>query len=69
MPDKVLLRIKRQEKTEAASYAEVIRNAPAEATAAGVTRDEALTGPAVEVFLHEIGHAVFDMLKVQHVMR
>ncbi len=44
--------------------AEVIRNAPTETTAAGVTRDEALVGPAVEVFLHEIGHAVFDMLKV-----
>jgi len=43
---------------------DVFRNAPTETTAAGVTRDEAIVGPGVEVFLHEIGHALFDMLKV-----
>jgi Putative metallopeptidase len=43
---------------------EVLRNAPQETTAAGVTRDDAIAGPGVEVFLHEIGHALFDMLKV-----
>ena len=44
--------------------AEVFGNAPTETTAAGVTRDDAIVGPGVEVFLHEIGHALFDMLKV-----
>src|SRR6185503_3860355 len=40
--------------------AEVFGNAPEETTAAGVTRDDAIVGPGVEVFLHEIGHALFD---------
>ena len=44
--------------------AEVMGNAPLETTAAGVTRDEAIVGPGVEVFLHEIAHALFDMLKL-----
>jgi hypothetical protein len=43
---------------------DVLKNAPKETTAAGVTRSEAIVGPAVEVFLHEFGHAVFDYLKV-----
>jgi hypothetical protein len=43
---------------------EVIANAPEDTTAAGVTRDDAIAGPGMEVFLHEIGHALFDMLKV-----
>lgn len=42
---------------------EVQAAAPSETTPAGVTRDDAIVGPGVEVFLHEIGHAVFDMLK------
>jgi hypothetical protein len=43
--------------------AEAIRNAPTETTA-GVTPEDAITGPIVEVFLHEIGHAIFDLLKL-----
>jgi hypothetical protein len=43
---------------------EVFSKAPKETTEAGVTRDDAIVGPGVEVFLHEIGHALFDMLKV-----
>ena len=43
---------------------DVQRNAPQETTAAGVTRVDAIIGPAVEVFLHEVGHAVFDYLEV-----
>jgi hypothetical protein len=43
---------------------EQLRNAPKETTSAGVTRAYALIGPTVEVFLHEVGHAVFDYLKV-----
>jgi len=43
---------------------EVLRNAPEVTTAAGVTRQDAIIGPTIEVFLHEIGHAIFDLLKV-----
>jgi hypothetical protein len=43
---------------------EVLKNAPKETTAAGVTRADAIVGPTVEVFLHEFGHAVFDYLQV-----
>jgi hypothetical protein len=42
----------------------VLHNAPKETTPAGVTRDDAIVGPGVEVFLHEIGHAVFNLLQV-----
>src|SRR3954464_12437269 len=44
--------------------AEILANAPEETTPAGVTRKDAVLGPAIEVFLHEIAHAVFSMLKV-----
>lgn len=43
---------------------EQLKNAPKETTAAGVTRVDAIVGPTVEVFLHEVGHAVFDYLRV-----
>jgi hypothetical protein len=43
---------------------DILRNAPKETTAAGVTRTDAIIGPALEVFLHETGHAVFDYLSV-----
>ena len=43
---------------------EQMKNAPKETTPAGVTRVDAIVGPTVEVFLHEVGHAVFDYLKV-----
>lgn len=43
---------------------DVLRNAPKETTAAGVTRVDAVVGPTLEVFLHEVGHAVFDYLEV-----
>ena len=42
--------------------ADVLRNAPKETTAAGVTRTDAIVGPTLEVFVHEVGHAVFDYL-------
>jgi Putative metallopeptidase len=44
--------------------ADILRNAPKETTAAGVTRIDAIIGPTLEVFLHEVGHAVFDYLAV-----
>jgi Putative metallopeptidase len=43
---------------------EVLRDAPDVATTAGVTSEDAIVGPTVEVFLHEIGHAIFHLLKV-----
>jgi hypothetical protein len=42
----------------------VMRNAPKETTPAGVTPQDAVVGPTVEVFLHEVSHALFDLLKV-----
>ena len=44
--------------------ADILRNAPKETTPAGVTRADAIVGPTLEVFLHEVGHAVFDYLSV-----
>ena len=43
---------------------EVMRNAPQTTTPAGVTPEDALRGPWVEVFMHEIAHALFNLLKV-----
>ena len=43
---------------------EVWKNVPEQTTPAGVTPIDALIGPVVDVFLHEAGHAVFDILKV-----
>ena len=45
-------------------FDDIFRNAPRETTPAGVTRADAILGPTLEVFLHEVGHAVFDYLKV-----
>jgi hypothetical protein len=42
----------------------ILQNAPKETTAGGLTPRDALVGPTVDVFLHEVGHAVFDMLNV-----
>jgi hypothetical protein len=44
--------------------ADFLRNAPQQTTPAGVTRADAIVGPTIEVFLHEVGHAVFDYLGV-----
>ena len=43
---------------------DILQNAPKETTPAGVTRSDAIVGPTLEVFLHEVGHAVFDYLSV-----
>lgn len=44
--------------------AENFKNAPRRQPLGGVTRQDAMLGPAVEVVLHEVGHAVFDMLDI-----
>lgn len=42
---------------------EAIQNAPKHTTPDGVSHEDAILGPGIEVFLHEVGHAIFDMLK------
>jgi len=39
-------------------------HAPLDADEYGVTRRDAIIGPTVDLFLHEMGHAVFDLLKI-----
>jgi len=43
---------------------DVWKNVPEEITPAGVAPIDALIGPVMDVFLHEAGHAVFDLLEV-----
>jgi hypothetical protein len=43
---------------------DVWNNVPEEPTSAGVAPIDALIGPVMDVFLHEAGHAVFDLLQV-----
>ncbi len=46
-------------------YIEELRaNVPKETTEDGVTPEDAVIGPVFEVFLHEISHALFKMLKM-----
>ena len=43
---------------------EVWKNVPEEPTPDGVAPIDALVGPVMDAFLHEAGHAVFEMLRV-----
>jgi hypothetical protein len=43
---------------------EISHNAPLETTPAGVSPIDAVLGPVVDVFLHETGHAIFELLKI-----
>lgn len=46
-------------------YLEAVHKiAPATATPEGVTPDNAVLGPLLEVFLHEVAHALFDQLRI-----
>jgi hypothetical protein len=42
--------------------AEFVSNAPEQISPTGVTRQDAILGPLLDVFLHEAGHAVFRLL-------
>lgn len=42
----------------------ILKSAPKETTKDGITPKEVLVGSTVDVFLHEVGHAMFDMLEV-----
>jgi len=44
--------------------ANILKNAPEKTLQNGTTREDAILGPFLDVVLHEIGHAVFDYLKV-----
>ena len=44
--------------------ADILKNAPEDTLPSGITRQDAILGPFVDVFLHESGHAVFDLLEV-----
>lgn len=44
-------------------------NLPRGATPGGLTPEDAALGPTFDVFLHETGHAVFDMLRIPLVGR
>jgi hypothetical protein len=44
--------------------AEILRTAPEKEAPAGITRQDAIAGSLLDVFLHESGHATFDMLKI-----
>lgn len=43
---------------------ELQKFAPVKTTPGGVTTRDAVYGPTVEVFFHEVSHALFDMLKI-----
>jgi Putative metallopeptidase len=46
-------------------YLEAVHKiAPASATPEGVTPENAVLGPLLEVFLHEVAHALFDQLRI-----
>jgi hypothetical protein len=42
----------------------VLQSAPKQTTPGGLTPADALIGPTIDVFLHEVGHAAFDMLEI-----
>jgi hypothetical protein len=43
---------------------EVWRSAPNDGSSTGIDRIDAIVGPLVDVFLHEFGHALFDVLAI-----
>ena len=44
--------------------ADILKSAPAHDLPIGVSRADTIIGPALNVFLHETGHAVFNMLQI-----
>ncbi len=42
----------------------LLQSAPKKTTESGLTRNDALIGATIDVFLHETGHAAFDMLDI-----
>ena len=44
--------------------AEILKSAPREDLAIGISRSDTVLGPILAMFLHETGHAVFNMLEI-----
>jgi hypothetical protein len=44
--------------------AEILKSAPAKGLQGGLSRTDAILGPVLAIFLHETGHAVFNMLQI-----
>ena len=44
--------------------ADILKNAPEHDIPVGVTRKDVIAGSLLDVFLHEAGHATFDMLEI-----
>ena len=44
--------------------AAILKNAATETLPAGISKADTVLGPALDVFLHETGHAVFRMLQI-----
>jgi len=45
-------------------FEDALKHAPPRTTTGGVTPEDAVLGPGVEVFLHEVAHALFHLLRV-----
>jgi hypothetical protein len=43
---------------------DILKNASKDTLPFGVTHEDTVVGPLLDVFLHEVGHAAFDLLKV-----
>ena len=43
---------------------DILKKVPEQTLPSGVTQEDTIVGPFLDVFLHETGHAVFDLLKV-----
>ncbi len=43
---------------------DILKSAPEQTLPSGVTQEDGILGPFLDVFLHESGHAVFDLLNV-----
>jgi len=43
---------------------EILKNTPSKKMPLGITKLDVLAGPLLDVFMHEAGHAVFDILEV-----
>ena len=44
--------------------AEILKNAPPQDLPIGLSRADTVIGPVLDIFLHETGHAVFNMLQI-----
>jgi hypothetical protein len=43
---------------------DLVSNAPQQTTPDGIQPEDTILGPTMEVFLHEVSHAIFDLLKI-----